>query len=64
MLTELAVHAVTWGRRDSTCPDQWAIGSGSPEELPTAAVRVKVQQVALRRRAAGMEKFDFERMCL
>ena len=64
MLTELAVHAVTWGRRDSTCPDQWAIGSGSPEELPTAAVRVKVQQVAPRQRAAGMEKFDFERMCL
>jgi len=62
MLVELAVHAVTWGRRDSSCPDQWACDS-MPEELPTAPVTTRVRQLEPPRRPEGLDKFDFERMC-
>lgn len=62
MLTEIAVHAVSWGRRDSSCPDQWAAAS-APEELPTAPVTASVALSPAPPRAAGLEKFDFERRC-
>ncbi len=60
--TEIAVHAVSWGRRDSSCPDQWAAAS-APEELPTAPVTASVALSLAPPRAAGLEKFDFERRC-
>ena len=62
MLAEIAVHAVSWGRRDSSCPDQWAAAS-APEELPTAPVTASVALSPAPPRAAGLEKFDFERRC-
>ena len=58
---ELAVHAVTWGRRDSECPGQWA-DAGCPEELPTAPVRTRILQVAAPERPGGLDRFDFGRM--
>lgn len=61
MLTELATHAVTWGRKDSTCPDQWVYGD-MPEELPSVPVTTKILKVE-KPVSAGLEKFDFERMC-
>lgn len=62
MLVELAVHAVTWGRRDSACPDQW-VRDDAPEELPTVPVTARILQVEAPRRLEGLEKFDFGRMC-
>lgn len=59
--TELAVHAVTWGRRDSECPGQWA-DQECPEELPTAPVRTRILQVAAPERPGGLDRFDFGRM--
>ena len=62
MLAEIAVHAASRGRRDSSCPDQWAAAS-APEELPTAPVTASVALSPAPPRAAGLEKFDFERRC-
>lgn len=62
MLDEIAVHAVSWGRRDSECPDQWAAAS-APEEFPTAPVAASVALSPAPPRPAGLEKFDFERRC-
>lgn len=60
MSVELAVHAVTWGRRDSTCPGQWA-EADCPEELPTSPVATTVLQVDAPARLCGLDRFDFER---
>jgi transposase len=60
MSVELAVHAVTWGRRDSTCPGQWA-EAPCPEELPTSPVTTTVLQIEAPTRPGGIERFDFER---
>lgn len=62
MLAEIAVHAASRGRRDSSCPDQRAAAS-APEELPTAPVTASVALSPAPPRAAGLEKFDFERRC-
>ena len=42
--------------------DQWAAAS-APEELPTAPVTASVALSPAPPRAAGLEKFDFERRC-
>lgn len=62
MLAEIAVHAASRGRRDGSRPDQWAAAS-APEELPTAPVTASVALSPAPPRAAGLEKFDFERRC-
>lgn len=62
MLAEIAVHAVSRGGRDGSCPDRWAAAS-APEELPTAPVTASVALSPAPPRAAGLEKFDFERRC-
>lgn len=62
MLTELAAHAVTWGRVDSACPGQWPSESdGMPEELPTATVKTRIAQLAPPARPDGFSRFDFGR---
>ena len=60
MLTELSVHAVTWGRRDSECADQWLEYSG-PEELPSTQVKTAIAQLEPPRKSDGFSKFDFGR---
>lgn len=62
MLAEIAVHAVSRGGRDSSRPDRWAAAS-APEELPTAPVTASAALSPAPPRAAGLEKFDFERRC-
>ncbi len=56
---ELAVHEVTWSRRDSFCEDQY--DGGQPEELPTAPVTAAMAQLVPPARDDGFAKFDFER---
>ena len=55
---ELAVHPVTWSRKDSFCEDQYA--SAQPIELPTSPVKVTVAQLEPPKNKFGFEKFDFE----
>lgn len=54
---ELAVHPVTWGRRDSVCADQWA--DTEPVEQPTQPVTTYVPVVD-RSFDPAFDKFDFE----
>ena len=56
---ELAVHAVTWDRRDSWCEGQWA--DGQPEELPSQPVTTAIAQVEPPQGKPGFERFDFGR---
>ncbi len=56
---ELAVHEVTWSRRDSFCEGQYA--DDQPEELPTAPVTTVIAQLEPPSRDDGFAKFDFER---
>ena len=53
---ELAVHPVTWSRRDSVCEDQWA--DAEPLELPTQPVTTYVRAVG-RSANPAFDKFDF-----
>ncbi len=57
---ELVVHAVTWGRRDSFCADQYA--DVQPCELPTAPVRTVIAQLEPPKAKAAFAKFDFEEL--
>ena len=57
---ELAAHAVTWGRRDSFCSDQYA--DIQPCELPTAPVKTTIAQLEPPKVKSAFEKFDFEGM--
>ena len=56
---ELAVHEVTWSRRDSFCEGQYA--DGQPEELPSVPVTVRIAQTGPPARDNGFAKFDFGR---
>ncbi len=56
---ELAVHAVTWGRRDSWCEGQWA--DAQPEELPSQPVTTSISRVELAPGKPAFTKFDFGR---
>ena len=58
---EIAVHAVTWDRRDSWCAGQWADGGddGQPCELPSQPVATTVVQVAPPPANPAFAKFDF-----
>ena len=56
---ELAVHEVTWSRRDSFCEGQYA--DGQPEELPSVPVTVRIAQTGPPARDDGFAKFDFGR---
>ena len=53
---ELAVHPVTWSRRDSVCEGQWA--DAEPLELPTQPVTIYVRAVG-RPANPAFDKFDF-----
>lgn len=61
MSVELAVHAVTRGRRGSACPGQRP-GPDSPEELPSMPVTVRAMQLEAPSRPDGLGRFDFGRM--
>lgn len=54
----LTSHDVTWSRRDSFCNDQYAVRQ--PEEQPTAAVRIQIQQLNASVPDSGFRKFNFE----
>ena len=55
----LAVHDVTWSKRDSYCVDQFP--PLDPEEHPTAPVTVRVTQLRHEEPALGFDKFNFEK---
>ena len=55
---ELAVHPVTWSRKDSFCADQYA--DVQPVELPTAPVTTVIAQLEPPKGKPGFDKFDFE----
>ena len=55
---ELAVHPVTWSRKDSFCTDQYA--DVQPVELPTAPVTTVIAQLEPPKGKPGFDKFDFE----
>ena len=55
---ELAVHPVTWSRKDSFCADQYA--DVQPAELPTAPVTTVIAQLEPPKEKPGFDKFDFE----
>jgi transposase len=54
----LAVHDVTWGRRDSFCKDQYT--SDQPEEEPSMPVRARIKQLELPESDLGFSRFNFE----
>ena len=55
---ELAVHRVTWARKDSFCEGQYA--DEQPFELPSAPVSTTVRRLEPPRSKPGFERFDFE----
>lgn len=55
---ELAVHPVTWSRKDSFCADQYA--DGQPIELPTAPVTTVIGRLEPPGNKPEFDKFDFE----
>ncbi len=55
---ELAVHPVTWGRKDSFCEDQYA--DAQPYELPSAPVTTTVVQMEPPKPKRAFDRFDFE----
>lgn len=57
---QIAVHNITWSRKDSYAHDQYAIKE--PEELPTAPVKAVITQKKETVPARGFEKFDFGKM--
>lgn len=54
----LTTHDVTWSKRDRFCTDQYV--TIQPEELPTAVVTTKIEQLP-EVSASAFEKFDFEK---
>lgn len=60
LMHQIAVHNVTWSRKDSYTPDQYAIAE--PEELPTAPIKAILTQKKEEVPAQGFEKFDFGKM--
>lgn len=56
---ELAVHPVTWSRKDSFCEDQYA--DIEPIELPSAPVTATIARLEPPAGEPTFEKFDFER---
>lgn len=54
---ELVAHAVTWGRRDSFCADQYS--DAQPCELPTAPVATVIKQLEPPGPNPAFAKFDF-----
>ena len=59
MSRELAVHEVTWSRRDSFCEHQYA--DLQPAELPSAPVTTTIRQLEPPAPDSGFAKFDFGR---
>ena len=57
---QIAVHNVTWSRKDSYTSDQYVIKE--PEELPTAPVKAALTMKEEKEPSKGFEKFDFGRM--
>ena len=57
---QIAVHNITWSRKDSYAPDQYLIAE--PEELPTAPVKAVITQKEEAVPEKGFEKFDFGKM--
>ena len=58
MTKVLTTHDVTWSRRDSFCKDQYV--AEQPEELPTAPVKVQIQQLDPPKYDSGFSRFNFE----
>ena len=54
----LVTHEVTWSRRDRFCSDQYVLEQ--PEELPTAAITTKIEQLPQLSDSA-FDKFDFDK---
>lgn len=54
----LTTHDVTWSRRDSFCKDQYKVEQ--PEELPTAPVKIQIQQLDPPKYDSGFSRFNFE----
>lgn len=57
MTIQLAVHPVTWSKKDSFCPDQYL---EQPEEQPTMPVRSVMNQLAPPKSGSGFSKFHFD----
>ena len=57
---QVAVHNITWSRKDSYTADQYV--KAEPEELPTAPVKAVLIQKEEAVPARGFEKFDFGKM--
>ena len=54
----LTTHDVTWSRRDSFCKDQYV--TEQPEEMPTAPIKVHIQQLEPPPYDSGFSRFNFE----
>ena len=54
----LTTHDVTWQRKDSFCPNQYAVEQ--PEEFPSMPVRSTILQVEDHHPVSAFSKFDFE----
>ena len=54
---QIAVHNVTWSRKDSFVADQYNLVQ--PEEFPTAPVRAILTQKPEQEIPIGFDKFDF-----
>ena len=58
MKTELAVHDVTWSKKDSCCEGQFE-SLPVPEEFPTAPVKTVIQQLEELPESNNFDRFDF-----
>ena len=58
--TQIAMHNVTWSKKDSAVNDQYS--SNQPEELPTAPVKAVLTQVETPDPSDSFSKFDFGKM--
>ena len=57
---ELAVHLVTWSRKDRLCEDQYADTDTQPFELPSAPVTTTLRQLEPPKPNERFARFDFE----
>ena len=55
----LTTHDVTWSKRDSFCPDQYAV-LDQPEEFPTAPVKTEITMLPEPEASLSFEKFNFD----
>lgn len=55
----LAMHNVTWSRRDSFCEDQYA--DEQPEEFPTEPVKAVMQEKPEKADQGFLGSFDFDK---